>query len=202
MKHIQYFVSAVVIFVLSGCHPHGLEGTSDDPASSTQPPANPLPEGCEFEVGSIPSYTPPHPTVSQKHIPHAGPSHANVVADAPVGRLRRVSFSYYFSGLQNVVPPNFNGSFKISSTQVTVFEGPTVAYGQASSITFNDGTGNVMLADTSVTEGPNAFQDLWTIRVESTGSRGSDATQTPQPVKVVFLCAVLVDEPAPPTVKP
>jgi hypothetical protein len=211
MKRIHLSIGAIAIFVLNApCHAIGLEEGKGDPASNTPPPTIPLPEGCYFEhdwvmLDGIPSN---HP-VAQKHIPHADPSHAsasyaNAVADAPVGRRRSVSFSYHFSGLQNAIPANLDGSFKFVSTHVTVFEGPTVYYGKASSIKYKDGSGNAMLPTTSVTEGPKTFQDLWTIRVESSFAHNKDKDKKTKPIKVSFLCAlpITVTSTPVPTTKP
>jgi hypothetical protein len=176
-------LSATAVFVISfQCRAAGLEGGTPSEAS--------LPADCNFEQHKYDSGPIPR-RPSQKQIPKA--VSFNAVAEEPRGKMRKVSFNYHFSGLQDIVPANFIGDFKIRSTQVTVLKGPSVSYGKASSITFNDGTGNVMLPNTSVIEGPAAFQDIWTIRIKSTGSHQVKPGKKAQPATVTLSCPMPIN---------
>jgi hypothetical protein len=118
----------------------------------------------------------------------------------PFGRWRTVRFLYQFSGLQKFVPADLTGDFNITSTEVTVFEGPSTDKRKASVVKFTDGTGNVMLPVTAVVEGPGAFQNLWAIQLKSTG-RYIDPTKPVRPLTLTILCPmpVKVTEPIMPT---
>jgi hypothetical protein len=134
-------------------------------------------------------------TVSQMEIPNA-----SAVAEAPFGRWRTVRFLYHFSVLQKFVPADIAGDFKITSTEVTVFEGPSIDKRKASVAKFTDGTGNVMLPVTAVAEGPKAFQNLWAIQLKSSGLH-IDPPKPVSPLTLTILCPmpIKVTEPALPT---
>jgi hypothetical protein len=61
-----------------------------------------------------------------------------------------------------------------------------------------------MLPTTRVTEGPKTFENLWTIRVESSFAHAKDEDKKTKPIKVIFLCAlpVTVTSTPVPTTKP
>jgi hypothetical protein len=134
-------------------------------------------------------------TLTQMELPNA-----RAVADAPLGRMRTVRFLYQFAGVQKFVPADFTGDFKISSTVVTVFEGPSTDKRKASVVKFTDGTGNVMLPVTAVVEGPKAFQNLWAIQLKSTGLH-IDLPKPTRSLTLTILCPmpIKVTEPALPT---
>lgn len=195
MSRIFRPLSAATILVISlQCHSADLVAAQE--VLSTDAPVNPPPIGCRFPEVSIPDNgKPPRETVSQK----LAPPPFNALADAPLGPTRRVSFSYAFSGLQDVLPPNTAGSFKISSTEVTVFEGTSFSAAKASVVKFKAHAGKL---DVSASRTSNAFEHMpfhnqWLIRVTSKGKL-HDADKPVRPATVTFLCDMPInDTPSP-----
>jgi hypothetical protein len=190
------FCSLATVLLGLQCYAEGISGTGGTETPQSGPPVDPLPTGCEFIGGRN------RDTGAGPHKVSQGPpgSYANAVAEVPIGRMRIVRFLYLFNGLKKFVPTDFTGDFKISSTEVTVFEGSSTDKRKASVVKFTDGTGKVMLPVTAVLEGPKAFQNLWAIQLKSTGVQ-IDPPKPVQPWTITILCRmpVTVTEPALPT---
>lgn len=186
--------AAAILLIGFQCHAADLVAAQEVQATDTL--INPLPMGCRYPEVSIPDYVPPHRPLTQK----PAPPPFNAMADKPVGPTRRVSFSYHFSGLQDIPPTYLPGSFKISSTVVTVFEGTSLNAAKASVATFRHRNGNAdgsaSLTKSSVEHRP--FQDRWVIRVMSKG-KWHDAAGPVRPATVTFLCDMPINDTASPT---
>jgi hypothetical protein len=200
MSQIFKPLSAAVILVVS------LQGYAADLVAAQElqaidTPINQPPMGCRFPEMIILDYVPPRHTVSQKLA--LAPPPFNAVADAPLGPRRTVRFDYHFSGLQDVLQPNTAGSFKISSTEVTVFEGTSFSARKASVAKFLNHSGKVdvsaSLTKSSLEHRP--FQDQWLIRVTSKGML-HDAQNQVRPATVTFLCDMPINDTPSPSPSP
>lgn len=159
---------------------------------ATDKPIHSPPMGCSFPMASIPDLGGPgHHPVAQK----PAPPPFNAVADAHLGPTRTVRFSYHFSGLQDILPPNFAGGFKILSTEVTVFEGPGPTFPKASFSRFKKRPGNDDIsASLSSSVGElRPFQNQWMIRVTSKGKL-HDAGKSARPATVTFQCDMQITD--------
>lgn len=168
-------------------------------------PVEAPPEGCSILSYIIDGPPRTRPVLQKPQGMPAIAVSAQVVPYVPVPLGdRQVAYAYSFNRLGQIVPPYFQGVFKVDSVRTFVQAGPTWAYPVVSDRTVT-GVDHVAWSD-SVTQrlasgtGASAINNTWVVRTNSTGRWSSDPFQPSTWARVDIICTVTVKPAATPII--